>query len=76
MTRQASESGGQAVEAPLGQIQVGFTLEQAAAIVQEFDALWAHSNHLGKRSVHHMRTLRDTLTDQLLRLAREKGIRT
>jgi hypothetical protein len=64
VTRQTSESGGQAVEAPLGQIQVGFTTQQAVAIVQEFDALWAHSNHLGKRSVNHLRTLRDTLAAQ------------
>lgn len=57
---------------PLGQIQVGFTLGQAAAIVQEFDALWAHSNHLGKRAVHHLRTLRDTLALQSRTIKDEK----
>lgn len=47
--------------APLGDIEVGLTVDQAAAIVQEFDALWSHSNFLGKRAVKHLRTLRDTL---------------
>jgi len=61
MRGEAQESSGADLEAPLGQIQIGLTPAQAAAIVQEFDALWAHSNHLGKRSVHHLRTLRDTL---------------
>jgi hypothetical protein len=56
-----SDQARDATASPLGAIQIGLTVAQAAAIVQEFDALWAHSNHLGKRSVNHLRTLRDTL---------------
>ena len=50
---------------PLGDIDVGFSLAQAAAIVREIDALWRHSNHEGKRQVKELRTLRATLAATL-----------
>lgn len=45
----------------LADIEVGFSVEQAAAIVAELDALWAHSTRDGKRKVHELRRLRETL---------------
>ena len=50
---------------PLGDIEVGFSLAQAAAIVREIDALWDNSNIHGKRKVKELRTLRATLAATL-----------
>lgn len=52
-------------EAPLADIEVGFSVEQAGQIVAELDALWAHSNHDGKKKVHELRRLHETLTAAL-----------
>lgn len=52
-------------EAPLADIEVGFSVEQAGQIVSELDALWAHSNHDGKKKVHELRRLHETLTAAL-----------
>lgn len=49
----------------LADIEVGFTVERAAAIVAELDALWAHSTRDGKKKVHELRRLRETLTAAL-----------
>ena len=51
--------------APLADIEVGFSVEQAGKIVAELDALWAHSNHDGKKKVHELRRLHETLTAAL-----------
>lgn len=50
---------------PLAEIEVGLSLEQAEHIVRELDALWAHSNHDGKKKVNELRRLRETLTAAL-----------
>lgn len=52
---------------PLGEIEVGFSRAQAAAIVSEIDALWRHSNHDGKRRVKELQVLRDTLAAEIER---------
>lgn len=49
-------------ETPLAEIEVGFSVEQAGQIVAELDALWAHSNHDGKKKVLELRRLHETLT--------------
>jgi hypothetical protein len=53
------------VEGPLGAIEMGFTLEQAAAIVAEFDALYAHSNVMGKKRVKVLYLFRASLVAAL-----------
>jgi|CXWL01.1.fsa_nt_gi hypothetical protein len=50
---------------PLADIEVGFSVEQAGKIVSELDALWAHSTRDGKKKVHELRRLRETLTAAL-----------
>lgn len=51
--------------APLADIEVGFSMEQAAQVVVELDALWAHSTRDGKKKVHELRRLHATLTAAL-----------
>lgn len=51
--------------APLADVEVGFSVEQAKQIVMELDALWAHSTRDGKKKVHELRRLRETLTAAL-----------
>lgn len=51
--------------APLADIDVGFSVEQAGQIVRELDALWAHSTRDGKKKVYELRRLRETLTAAL-----------
>lgn len=51
--------------APLADIEVGFSIEQAGKIVLELDALWAHSTRDGKKKVHELRRLHETLTAAL-----------
>ena len=46
---------------PLGDIEMGFTREQAREIVTELDALYAHSNVLGKKKVKTLHLLRRSL---------------
>lgn len=50
---------------PLGDIEIGLSLEQAEAIVKEFDALWASANGRGKRRVRFLQLLRDELAMEL-----------
>ena len=45
----------------LGEIEIGFTREQATAIVIELDALVAHSNVMGKRSMDLLHLFRACL---------------
>jgi len=54
---------------PLADIEVGFSVARAAAIVKEFDALWNNSNVHGKRKVKELRNLRETLAAALERTA-------
>lgn len=44
---------------PLGEIEIGLSVEQATAIVREFDALWQHSNIHGKKKVKQLWGLRN-----------------
>ena len=53
MTQPAIES--------LGEIEMGFTREQATAIIAEFDALYAHSNVMGKKKVKALHVFRASL---------------
>lgn len=46
---------------PLGDIEMGFTREQAREIVAEIDALYAHSNVMGKKKVKTLHLLRRSL---------------
>lgn len=46
---------------PLGDIEMGFTREQAREIVSEFDALYAHSNVMGKKKVKTLHQFRRSL---------------
>lgn len=39
---------------PLGEIEIGLSVEQATAIVREFDALWQHSNIHGKKKMKQL----------------------
>jgi hypothetical protein len=48
---------------PLGEIEMGFSIEQATAIVKEFDALWQHSNIHGKKKVIQLWGLRKQLAE-------------
>lgn len=50
---------------PLADIEVGFSIEQAGKIVLELDALWTHSTRDGKKKVHELRRLRETLAAAL-----------
>lgn len=46
---------------PLGEIEVGLSIEQATAIVREFDRLWQHSNIHGKKKVKQLGDIRNQL---------------
>ena len=50
---------------PLGEIEMGFTREQAAAMVTELDALYAHSNVMGKKKVKQLYIFRASLVSAL-----------
>jgi len=50
---------------PLGEIEIGLSVEQATAIVREFDALWQHSNIHGKKKVKQLWGLRNQLTKEV-----------
>lgn len=56
----ARESMDQKAE-PLGEIELGLTVEQACAIVREYDALWQAASWYGKKQMKELRRLRDTL---------------
>jgi hypothetical protein len=47
--------------APLGDLEIGLTVEQARAIVQEFDALWLAAAWYGKKKQKELLKLRNTL---------------
>ncbi len=48
---------------PLGEIEIGLSVEQATAIVREFDTLWQHSNVHGKKKVVRLWGLRNQLAE-------------
>ena len=50
---------------PLGDIEIGFTVEQAQAVVDEIAALWCHANHDGKKKVRMLNVLSNTLIREL-----------
>lgn len=47
--------------APLGEIELGLTVEQARAIVREYDALWQAASWYGKKQMQELVRLRNTL---------------
>jgi hypothetical protein len=51
--------------APLGDLEIGLSIQQAAAIVQEFDALWRASSWCGRKHVKELLKLRDTLAIEM-----------
>ena len=51
----------QPVYESLGEIEMGFTRAQARAIISEFDALYAHSNVMGKKKVKVLHFFRASL---------------
>lgn len=54
-----------APQAPLGAIEIGLTVEQAQQVVDEIAALWCHANHDGKKKVHMLNVLSNTLIREL-----------
>ena len=46
---------------PIGDIEMGFTREQAREIVAEIDVLYAHSNIMGKKKTKTLHILRRSL---------------
>ncbi len=50
---------------PLGEIEIGLSIEQATAIVREFDVLWQHGNIHGKKKVKQLWGLRNQLADEV-----------
>lgn len=51
--------------APLADIEIGLSVEQAQAVVDEIAALWSHANHDGKKKVHMLNVLSNTLIREL-----------
>lgn len=61
-----SEQAAQAEQrAPLADIEVGFSMEQAQQVVDELAALWCHANHDGKKKVRMLNVLSNTLIQEL-----------
>jgi hypothetical protein len=50
---------------PLGDIEMGFSREQAAAIIVELDALYAHSNVMGKKKMKQLHIFRASMVSAL-----------
>lgn len=50
---------------PLGEIEMGFTPEQATSIIAELDALYAHSNVMGKKKMKVLHIFRASLLSAL-----------
>ncbi|BFU90124.1 MAG: hypothetical protein NTAFB01_13110 [Nitrospira sp.] len=48
---------------PLGEIELGLSVAQATAIVQEFDALWLAAAFYGKKKQKELLRLRNTLEE-------------
>lgn len=57
-------------------IEVSFPIERAIRLVKEIELLPRFMLHEGKKQVRDLWALRDTLTEQLLKIAAEKGITT
>lgn len=51
--------------APLADIEIGLSVEQAQAVVDELAALWCHANHDGKKKVRMLNVLSNTLIREL-----------
>ena len=61
MTGEANAPASSSALDSLGEIEMGFTRVQAAAIIAEFDALYAHSNVMGKKKVKTLHIFRASL---------------
>ncbi len=54
-----------APRASLGDIEIGLTVEQAQQVVDEIAALWCHATRDGKKKVHMLNVLSNTLIREL-----------
>jgi len=61
--------------APLGDIEIGLSVEQAQAVVDEIAALCRHASHDGKKKVHVLNVLSNTLIRELAAI-RGQGVIT
>lgn len=50
---------------PVAEIELGLSIEQAWAIVQEFDVLWRAAPWYGKKHLKELLTVRNTLAHTL-----------
>jgi len=57
-------------------IEVSFPIERAMQLVKEIDLIPRFMLHEGKKKVRNLFGLRDTLAEELKKLAAEKGITT
>lgn len=57
-------------------IEVSFPVERAVRLVKEIGLIERYVVHEGKKQVRDLWVLRDTLTEQLLKIAAEKGSTT
>lgn len=57
-------------------IEVSFPVERAVRLVKEIELIPRFMLHEGKKQLRDLFDLRDTLADQLLKIAAEKGVTT
>lgn len=57
-------------------IEVSFPIERAIRLVREVDLIPRFMLHEGKKQVRDLFALRDTLAEQLVKIAAEKGMTT
>ena len=57
-------------------IEVSFPIERAARLVKEIELIPRFMLHEGKKQLRDLFVLRDTLAEQLVKIAAEKGITT
>jgi hypothetical protein len=57
-------------------IEVSFPIERAVRLVKEIELIPRFMLHEGKKQIRDLFGLRDTLAEQLVKIAAEKGITT